>query len=101
MTQEDMEAKREMAIRLVGRDGVDQYEAKVVSYLEDYAVHGDPGFMVIFAKYCALGRGMERDAERAEALVSESAKKGNHEACLLLRLINHCKGKQYVDLESL
>ena len=45
--------------------------------------------------------GMEHNAERAEALVSDAAKKGNHEARILLQLINDCKGKERVDLRRL
>ena len=100
-TQEDMEAKREMARRLMEGDGVDKDEAKAVSLLEDCVAHGDADAMVMLAKCCALGRGMEHNAERAEALVSEAAEKGNHEARILLQLINDWKGKQRVDLERL
>ena len=69
-TQEDMEAKREMARRLMEGDGVDKDEAKAVSLLEECVAHGDTDAMVMLAKCCALGRGMEHNAERAEALVS-------------------------------
>ena len=100
-TQEDMEAKREMARRLLEGDGVDKDEAKAVSLLEDCVAHGDADAMVMLAKCCALGRGMEHNAERAEALVSEAAEKGNDEARFLLQLINDWKGKQFIDLSSL
>ena len=83
-----------MAKRLVFGDGVDKDEAKAVSLLEDCVTHGDTDAMVMLAKCCALGRGMEHDAERAEALVSEAADKGNHEARFLLRLINDWKGTE-------
>ena len=95
------EAKREMARRLLEGDGVDKDEAKAVSLLEDCVAHGDADAMVMLAKCCAIGRGMEHNAERAEALVSEAAEKGNHEARILLQLINDWKGKQRVDLERL
>ena len=75
---------REMARRLMEGDGVDKDEAKAVSLLEDCVAHGDADAMVMLAKCCALARGMERNAERAEALVSEAAKKGNNEARILL-----------------
>ena len=100
-TQEDMEEKREMARRLLEGDGVDKDEAKAVSLLEDCVAHGDADAMVMLAKCCALGRGMEHNAERAEALVSEAAEKGNHEARILLRLINDWKGKEYIYLGGL
>ena len=90
-----------MARRLVEGDGVDKDEAKAVSLLEDCVAHGDADAMVMLAKCCALGRGMEHNAERAEALVSEAAEKGNHEARILLQLINDWKGKQRVNLSGL
>ena len=90
-----------MARRLLEGDGVDKDEAKAVSLLEDCVAHGDADAMVMLAKCCALGRGMEHNAKRAEALVSDAAKKGNNEARILLQLINDWKGKQRVDLERL
>ena len=90
-----------MARRLLEGDGVDKDEAKAVSLLEDCVAHGDADAMVMLAKCCALARGMERNAERAEALVSDASKKGNHEACILLRLINEWKGKTHIDLGCL
>ena len=100
-TQKDMETKREMAKRLVEGDGVDKDEAKAVSLLEYCVAHGDSDAMVMLAKCCALGRGMEYDAERAEALVSEAAKKGNDEARFLLRFINDWKGEECICLKCL
>ena len=100
-TQKDMEAKREMARRLVEGDGVDKDEAKAVSLLEDCVAHGDADAMVMLAKCCALGLGMEHDAERAETLVSEAAEKGNDEARILLQLINDWKGDESVDFDGL
>ena len=99
--QTEVEAKRESARRLLEGDGVDKDEAKAVSLLEDCVAHGDADAMVMLAKCCALGRGMEHNAERAEALVSEAAEKGNDEARILLQLINDRKGKQRIDLKSL
>ena len=100
-TQEDMEAKREMAKRLLEGDGVDKDEAKAVSLLDDCVAHGDTDAMVMLAKCCALGRGMEHNAERAEALVSEAANKGSDEARFLLQLINDWKGNERINLRSL
>ena len=99
--QEDMEAKREMARRLLEGDGVDKDEAKAVSLLEDCVAHGDADAMVMLAKCYALGHGMEHNAERAEALVSDAAEKGNDEARFLLRLINNWKRKESIDLWGL
>ena len=99
--QGDMEAKREMARRLLIGDGVDKDQAKAVSLLEDCVALGDTDAMVMLAKCCALARGMEHNAERAEALVSDAAQKGNHEACILRMFLNSWKGQQRIDLESL
>ena len=93
--------KREMARRLLEGDGVDKDETKAVSLLEDCVAHGDADAMLVLAKCCALGRDMEHNAERAEALVSEAAEKGNDEARFLLRLINDWKGDERIDLERL
>ena len=97
--QTHMEAKTELARRLLEGDGVDQDEAKAVSLLEDCVAHSDTDAMVMLAKLCALDHDMEHDAERAEALVSEAAEKGNNEARILFQLINDWKGKEYIDLE--
>ena len=96
-TQEDMEAKREMARRLMEGDGVDKDEAKAVSLLEDCVAYGDADAMVMLAKCCALGCGMKHNAEHAEALVSDAAEKGNDEARILLQLINDWKRKERID----
>ena len=93
--------KRELARRLMEGDGVDKNEAKAVSLLEDCVILDDPFAMTVLAKCCALGRGIEHNAERAEALVSEAAEKGNDEARFLLQLVNDWKGKESIDLGSL
>ena len=92
--QGDMEAKREMARRLLIGDGVDKDQAKAVSILEDCVAHGDTDAMVMLANCCALVRGMEHNAERAEALISKAAEKGNHEARLMMPLINDWKSEK-------
>ena len=96
-----MEAKREMARRLMEGDGVGKDEAKAVSLLEDCVAHGDADAMVMLAKCCALGCGMEHNAERAEALVSDAAEKGNYEAYILSRLVNEWKRKRCIGSDSL
>ena len=101
MAQGDMKTKRKMAKRLMEGDGVDKDEAKAVSLLEDCVAHGDADAMVILAKCCVLGCSMEHNAERVEALVSDAAEKGNHEARILLQLINDWKGKEDIDLSGL
>ena len=100
-TQRDMEAKREMAWRLLKGDGVDKDEAKAVSLLEDCVAHGDADAMVMLATCCAHGSGMEYNAERAEALLSDATMKGNNEARILMELISNWKGKNCMALRSL
>ena len=90
-----------MAKRLMEGDGVDKDEAKAVSLLEDCVAHGDADAMVMLAKCCALARGMEHNARRAETLVSDAAEKGNDEARILLQLINDWKGKDRMCLFTL
>ena len=98
--QGDIEAKREMARRLLIGNGVDKDEAKAVSILEDCVAHGDTDAMVMLAKCCAFARGMEHNAERAEALLSDAAQKGNDEARILMRFINEWKEQQRISLEG-
>ena len=99
--QGDMEAKRELARQLLEGDGVDKDEAKAVSLLEECVAHGDADAMVMLAKCCALARGMEHNAERAEALLSDAAEKVNDYARILLQLINEWKGGKCIDLRGL
>ena len=80
---------------------MDKDEAKAVSLLEDCVAHGDVDAMLLLAKCCTLGRGMEHNAERAEALLSDAAEKENDEAHILLQLINDWKGKQEIKLGCL
>ena len=100
-TQRDMVANREMAWRLLNGYGADKDEEKAVSLLEDCVARCDVDAMVMLAKCCALGRGIEHDAKRAEALLSDAAKKGNDEARFLMKLINEWKGKESIDLGCL
>ena len=97
---EDIKAERELARRLMEGDGVDKDEAMAVSLLGDCAAHGDTDAMVMLAKCCALGCEIEQNAELAEVLLSDAAEKGNHEARILLQLINDWKGKESIDLGS-
>ena len=101
VAQGDMDAKRELAKRLIEGNGVPQNHPKAVALLEDCVALGGADAMLVLARCCALGHGMEHDAERAESLTSEAAKKGNYEAQSLMRLINEWKGQQSVDLNSL
>ena len=99
--QGSVTTKKKMAKRLLNGDGVDKDEAKAVSLLEDCVALGDTDAMVMLAKCCALARGMEHDAERAEALLSDAAQKGNHEARILMQLINNWNEKESVGLKGL
>ena len=66
--QGDMDAKRELANRLMEGNGVPQNHPKAVALLEDCVTLGDTDAMLMLAKCCAFGYGMEHDAERAESL---------------------------------
>ena len=99
--QGDMDAKRELAIRLMEGNGVPQNHPKAVALLEDCVALGDADAMLMLAKCCAFGHGMEHDAERAESLISEAANKGNEEALSLMKLINDWKGQHRVNFDGL
>ena len=99
--QGDMDAKRELAIRLIEGNGVPQNHPKAVALLEDCVALGDAEAMLLLAKCCAFGHGRERDTERAESLISEAANKGNKEAMFLMGLIKEWKGENSIDLTSL
>ena len=99
--QGDMDAKRELAIRLIEGNGVPQNHPKAVALLEDCVTLGDTDAMLMLAKCCAFGRGMEHDAKRAESLISEAANKGNHEAQCFMELINDLKGKSSIGMRCL
>ena len=100
VAQGDMDAKRELAIRLMEGNGVPQNHPKAVALLEDCVALDNAESMLMLAKCCALEHGMECNAERAESLISEAANKGNHEAMCLMWLINW-KGKCSIDLDGL
>ena len=101
VAQGDMDAKRELARRLIEGNGVPQNHPKAVALLEDCVALGDADSMLMLANCCAHGRGMERDVERAESLISEAANKGNHEAMCLMELVNRYQGDDGIDLTSL
>ena len=99
--QGDMDAKRELAIRLMEGNGVPQNHPKAVALLEDCVALGDTESMLMLAKCCAFGHGIGHDAERAELLISKAANKGNKEALCLMKLINDWKGQQSINLSGL
>ena len=98
--QGDMDAKRELAIRLIEGNGVPQNHSKAVALLEDCVALGDTDAMIMLVNCYTLALGMEHNAERAESLICEAANKGNHEAvCLMWH--NNWKGKCSIDLDGL
>ena len=98
VAQGDMDAKRELARRLIEGNGVPQNHPKAVALLEDCVALGDTDAMLMLSKCCAFGYGTKYNAERAESLISEAASKGNHEAVCLMKLIGEWKEKQSIDL---
>ena len=100
VAQGDMDAKRELANRLIEGNGVPQNHTKAVALLEDCVALGDADAMLMLAKCRAFGYGVGRDAERAESLISEAANKGNHEALFLMELANEWKGQQSIKLRG-
>ena len=98
--QGDMDAKRELAIRLMERNGP-QSHSKAVALLEDCVILGDADAMLLLAKCCALGDGVKYNVERAESLICDAANKGNHEAQCLMELINKWKEQKIINLMGL
>ena len=99
--QGDMDAKRELAIRLIEGNGVPQNHPKAVALLEDCVALGDAEAMLMLAKCCAFGHGMDHNAGRAESLTSEAANKGNKEAQCLMSLVDDWKGRNSINLSGL
>lgn len=97
----DVEAKTELARRLLKGKGVDKNETEAVKILEECAALGNPQAMFRFARCCAFGNGTERNIERARALISEAAEKGFSVAQTLNRFINEWDGRESVELEGL
>ena len=96
-----MKEIREIAWKLLIGDGMEKDEENGMWFLQDCVADGDADAILMLAKCCALGLGTEYDAERAEALVSDAAEKGNDEARILMQLIEEWKGKEYVCLQGL
>ena len=101
VAQGNMDAKRELARRLMEGFGVPQNHSKAVALLEDCVAYGDADAMLMLAKCCAFGRGMKRNAGRAESLFSEAANKGNKEAQCLMSLVDDWKGRNSINLSGL
>lgn len=77
-----------LAKNLLKGKGVDKNEVEAVSILEDCVALGNTEAMLMLAECCYVGRGIKRDMERAQALISESAKNGNETALSVLKLID-------------
>ena len=95
----DIQTKRELAKRLMKGEGINKNETQAVILLEECAALGDADAMLMLAKCCALGCGMEQNAGRAKALISEASLKGNKEASSLMKLINEFKEKEGADMK--
>ena len=101
VAQGDMDAKRELARRLMEGNGVPQNHLKTVALLEYRVSLGDAEAMLMLSKCCTFGHGMEKDVERVESLISEAVEKGNEEAACLMKLIYEWKGQHSIDLKGL
>ena len=94
--QGDIDAKRELARRLMEGEGATQNHSKAVALLEDCVNLGDSQAMVMLAECYTFGRGIKQDVERANSLIFQAAEKGNKEALSLIGLINDCKGQKRI-----
>ena len=72
-----------------------------MALLEDCVALVDADAMLMLAKCCAFGHGMEQEVERAESLICEAAEKGNKEAQCWKGLINEWKGLKSIKLWGL
>lgn len=97
----DVDAKTELARRLLKGKGVDKNETEAVTILEECAALGDAQAMFRLARCCVFGNGMERNIERARMLISEAAEKGFSVAQTLNRFVNEWVGSESVELEGL
>lgn len=91
VTQEIIERNTELGR---GRAEGQTEEGERVKLLKDRVAHGDTEAMLSLAECFALGRDIEQNRSQAEALVSESAKKGNKDAKSLVRLIKSGERKK-------
>ena len=94
--QRDFDMKKIAELLLFGSDEEEQESAVLI--LEECVDLGDTDAMLMLAKCYAHGVGIEHNGDRAEALVSDAAEKGNQEARILMRFINDWKGKECISL---
>ena len=87
-----VDAKRELARKLMRGNGVEKNEEKAVALLEECVALGDTQAMLMLAKWCALGCGMEQNAARAETLISEAGMKGDQDALSLMSVLRSRQG---------
>ena len=99
-TQGHVEAKRELARRLMKGKEIEKNEAKAISLLNECVANGDTNASLMLALWCALGRGMEQNVDRAEAIISDCAKRGNESAMYLIGHINRWKKSKAVALDG-
>ena len=99
--QGDMDAKRELARRLMEGNGVPQNHPKAVALLEDCVALGDAEAMLMLVKCYALECGVEQNMKRVEALICEAANKGNREAQSLKKLLEVWQTDRTMHLSSL
>ena len=57
--------------------------------------------MLVAAKDYALGRGTERDVERAKQLISEAAEKGDENAKKVVQVMTDCNGQKKFECSCL
>lgn len=92
-----IETKRKFAQRLLERERTDKNEAMAVALLEDCVVLGDAVAMLMLAKCCTLGCGIEVNIECAEKLFQQSGEKGNQEAISFGFLRSYWQEQKHID----
>lgn len=97
----DVEAKIELARRLLKGKGVEKDETKGVAILEECAALGWAKATFMLATCCIFGHGTERNLKRAKTLITDAAEKGLSDAKTLNRFIKEWDGRESVKLERL
>lgn len=92
--QGEIDAKRELAKRMMEGNEMEKNKEKAVSLLEECVTLGDAEAMMMLAECCALGRGMKQNVERAKSLISDAAKRGNKDASNLFNYIEYWDDSQ-------
>ena len=97
----DIEAKIELARRLLKGKGVDKDETKGAAVLEECAALGCAKAIFMLATCCIFGHGTERNLKRAKTLITDAAEKGLSDAKTLNRFIKEWDGRESVEMECL